>query len=107
MDFHREQLLESLRVEDIERIYIVFGKFGGKFDVRYRLYQECLPEISVTHSPRYKINMELALGHSIFDKIGIEYDVLRKDPDSLKKIKNIIDPCLKRARSCGGSIRER
>jgi hypothetical protein len=81
-------ILESSRVEDVKRIYIMFGKFGGKFDVRYRLYQECLPEISVTHSPRYRINMDLPLGKSIFDKIGIDYDTLRKDVNSIQKIKN-------------------
>lgn len=72
----------------MERIYIVFGKFGGKLDIRYRLYQECLPEISVTHSPRYRINMDLPLGKSIFDKIGVDYDTLRKDENSIQKIKD-------------------
>ncbi len=81
-------VLESSRIEDIERIYIVFGKFGGKFDIRYRLYQECLPEVSVTHSPRYRINMALPIGKSIFDKIGIDYDTLRKDSNSIQKIKD-------------------
>src|SRR3989344_6091119 len=64
-------VLESSRIEDVERIYIMFGKFGEKFDPRYRLYQECVPEISVTHPPRYRINMDLPLGKSIFDKIGV------------------------------------
>ncbi|MES2135071.1 MAG: hypothetical protein V4449_02435 [Patescibacteria group bacterium] len=81
-------VLESSRVEDVEKIYIVFGKFGGALDIRYRLYQECLPEISVTHSPRYRINMELPSGDSIFDKIGVEYEALRNDSHSIKKIKN-------------------
>ena len=81
-------VLETSRIEDVERIYIVFGKFGGKVDVRYRLYQECLPEISVTHSPRYRINMDLPAGKSIFDKIGVDYDTLRKDDNSIKIIKN-------------------
>lgn len=80
-------ILESSRVEDVERIYIMFGKFGGKMDVRYRLYQECLPEISVTHSPRYRINMDLPIGKSIFDKIGIDYDTLRNDDNTIQKIK--------------------
>ena len=88
-------ILESSRVEDIKRIYIMFGKFGGKLDIRYRLYQECLPEISVTHSPRYRINMDLPSGESIFDKIGIDYDVLRKDPNSIQKIKNYYRSLLK------------
>lgn len=81
-------VLESSRIEAVERIYIMFGKFGGKFDVRYRLYQECLPEVSVTHSPRYRINMDLPLGQSIFDKIGVAYDKLRKDPNPIQKIKD-------------------
>lgn len=81
-------VLESSRIEDVERIYIVFGKFGGKLDIRYRLYQECLPEISVTHSPRYRINMDLPSGKSIFDKIGVDYDTLRNDPNPIQKIKD-------------------
>lgn len=81
-------VLESSRVGGVERIYIVFGKFGGDLDIRYRLYQECLPEISVTHSPRYRINMDLPLGKSIFDKIGVDYDSLRRDVDPIRKIKN-------------------
>jgi hypothetical protein len=81
-------VLESLRIEDVERIYIFFGKFGGQLDIRYRLYQECLPEVSVTHSPRYRINMDLQKGKSIFDKMGIDYDLLRKDENAIKKIKD-------------------
>ena len=81
-------VLESSRIEDVERIYILFGKFGGKLDIRYRLYQECLPEISVTHSPRYRINMNLPSGKSIFDKIGVDYDTLRNDSNPIQKIKD-------------------
>ncbi|MEX1002657.1 MAG: hypothetical protein WDZ35_11125, partial [Crocinitomicaceae bacterium] len=62
-------------------------KLGGQADVRYRLYQECLPEISVTHSPRYKINMNLPVGNSIFDKMGVDYDTLRKSEDTVQQIK--------------------
>lgn len=80
-------VLESSRIEDVKRIYIMFGKFGGTLDIRYRLYQECLPEISVTHSPRYRINMNLSAGKTIFDKIGIDYDALRNDPNPIQKIK--------------------
>ena len=80
-------VLESLREKDVERIYIFFGKFGGKFDIKFRLYQECLPEVSVTHSPRYKINMDLPIGDSIFDKMGVDYDDLRTSPDTIQQIK--------------------
>ena len=80
-------VLESSRIEDVEKIYVLFGKFGGRLDIRYRLYQECLSEISVTHSPRYRINMDLQIGKSIFDKIGVDYDTLRNDPNPIQKIK--------------------
>lgn len=80
-------VLESSR-EDVERIYIMFGKLGGTPDVRYRPYQECLPDVSVTHSPRYRIDMNLPRGESIFDKIGVDYDKLRKDNERIRKIKD-------------------
>lgn len=80
-------VLESLREKDVDKIYIMFGKLGGTPDVKYRLYQECLPSVSVTHSPRYQIDMNLALGKSIFDKMGISYDELRTSGDTIQQIK--------------------
>lgn len=71
---------ESSRVEGVERIYLFFGKFGGRLDIKYRLCEECLVDVAVTHYPRYRIDMELAAGKSIFDKLKIPYDKLRKDP---------------------------
>lgn len=80
-------VLETTRIEDIKTIFMFFGKFGNNFEIRYRKYQECLYEVGVTHSPRYKIDMELEKGKSIFNKIGIEYDVFRKDPNAIKQLK--------------------
>lgn len=79
---------EHSRLDGIERIYMLFGKFGGGFDVRTRLYQECLSEVAVTHSPRYLIDMTLPDGKSIFDKMGVDYDVLRHDPQIIPRIKS-------------------
>lgn len=81
-------VLESTRETGIERIYLFFGKLHSPVRFKYRLYQECLPEVSVTHSPRYQIDMNLAKGKSIFDKMGISYDALRT---SNKPIKPIVD----------------
>ncbi|MBD3329353.1 hypothetical protein GF357_02560 [Candidatus Dojkabacteria bacterium] len=69
---------ENTRIAEIERIYMYFGKVGnGQTEIKYRPYQECLSDILVTHSPRYKIDMELDDGQSIFNKIGVEYDQFR------------------------------
>lgn len=71
---------ENTRVEEIKRIYMYFGKIGnGKTEIKYRPYEDCLSDILVTHSPRYKIDMELRQGNSIFSKMGIEYDEFRRN----------------------------
>ena len=80
-------VMESTRVDGVERIFMFFGKFGGQLDIKYRRYQECLHEIGVTHSPRYKIDMRLPVGSSIFDKIGIEYDTFRNLENPIKELK--------------------
>lgn len=70
-------ILESTRIQNIERIYLTFGKLGQPIQFKSRPYEECLAGISVTHYPRYQINMELQDGETIFDKMGISYDELR------------------------------
>ena len=80
-------VLETTRVPSVETIYMFFGKFGKPFDIKYRRYQECLCEVGVTHSPRYKIDMDLPAGASIFDKIGVPYDEFRKELSPIKTLK--------------------
>lgn len=81
-------ILETTRVNEVQHIYIFFGKLSGGVDIKFRLYQECLYDIGVTHSPRYKIDMDLAEGHSIFDKMGVSYDELRKEKNPIARIKD-------------------
>lgn len=81
-------ILESSRIEDVKHIYLLFGKFGGELEIKYRPYQECLSEIIVTHSPRYKISMGLAKGNSIFDKMEIDYDEFRKKNKPISMIQD-------------------
>jgi hypothetical protein len=72
-------ILETTRVPTVGRIYMTFGKLGGNpIQFLSRPYEECLSDIAVTHMPRYKIDMRLGEGETIFDKINIPYDVLRK-----------------------------
>lgn len=70
-------VLESTRIEDVERIYIFFAKLIDPLGFRIRLYQDCLYDIAVTHSPRYLIDMGMNSGESVFNKIGLSYDELR------------------------------
>ncbi len=71
-------ILESTRNQSVERIFLTFGKLGKPIAFMSRPYEECLSGISVTHYPRYQIDMELGAGETIFDKMGIPYDTLRR-----------------------------
>lgn len=70
-------ILESTRNQNVERIYLTFGKLGKPVKFLSRPYEECLSGIAVTHYPRYQIDMRLKEGETIFDKMGIPYDELR------------------------------
>ena len=75
-------ILESTRVESVERIYLTFGKLDGdRIEFLSRPYEDCLYSIAVTHMPRYRIDMRLQKGESIFDKMGVSYDDLRQMPN--------------------------
>lgn len=72
-------ILETTRLSDVERIYMTFGKLGGNpIEFLSKPYESCLCGIAVTHMPRYLIDMRLKKGETIFEKMGIPYDKLRK-----------------------------
>lgn len=73
-------ILESTRNEDVERIYMTFGKLGAPIQFKSKPYEECLSDIVVTHYPRYRIDMEIQEKgkRTIFEKMGVEYEELRK-----------------------------
>jgi hypothetical protein len=79
-------VLESTRVEDVERIFMLFAKLASPIEFRCRPYEECLSEVVVTHSPRYLIDMNLEQGKTIFDKIKMPYDALRKKENPIRPI---------------------
>ena len=72
-------ILESTREDGVERIYMMFGKLGGiPSEFRCRPYEEVLSGVAVTHYPRYQIDMRLRIGETIFDKMEVSYDKMRK-----------------------------
>lgn len=79
-------VLESTRVQDVERIFMLFAKLAAPVEFRCRPYEEVLSEVVVTHSPRYLIDMNLKQGETIFDKIKLPYDTLRKKSNPIKPI---------------------
>lgn len=79
-------VLETTRVESVERIFMLFAKLADPMEFRCRPYEEVLSEVVVTHSPRYLIDMNLEQGETIFDKIQMPYDTLRKKDNPIKPI---------------------
>jgi hypothetical protein len=79
-------VLESTRVDEVERIFMLFAKLASPIEFRCRPYEEVLSEVVVTHSPRYLIDMNLEQGKTIFDKIKMPYDTLRKKESPIKTI---------------------
>lgn len=79
-------ILESTRIEDVETIFFMFGKLCNPVQFKTRRYQDCLKSIKVTHSPRYEIDMDLPEGETIFDRMGIDYDSLRQNPNPIQPV---------------------
>ena len=92
-------ILESTRNQTVERIFLTFGKLGAPIAFMSRPYEECLSGISVTHYPRYQIDMELNVGETIFDKMGIPYDTLRKMDNPVAPVSKYYKKQLKQGES--------
>ena len=90
---------ESSRVEGVERIFLTFGKLVMPIEFKSRPYEECLSEVVATHYPRYKIDMNLRHGETIFDKMRIGYDELRRSNDTVGNIIRYYKSQLKKGES--------
>ena len=93
-------ILESTRISGIEKIYMTFGKLGGTpIEFMSKPYEKCLNDIAVTHMPRYRIDMNIDAGNTIFDKIGIPYDELRKMENPIAPVSKYYRNQLKKGES--------
>lgn len=80
-------IIETTRINNIEKIYLLFGKLGGNPEFRCRPYEECLYDITVTHSPRYLIDMNANRDNTIFAKMHTTYDKLRTSENSISQVR--------------------
>lgn len=88
-------IFEGTRVPNVENIYLLFGKLVDPIEFKCRKYEDCLYDVAITHSPRYLIDMEIASEATIFSKVGIEYDELRKLSNPFSPIKRYLRKNLK------------
>ena len=71
-------VLETNRIESVEKVYLVFGKMGGKPEVRWGDYEQSVIHVRTSHVPRFEV--ELFASRSLFDLMGITYDEFRHLP---------------------------
>lgn len=90
-------IVETTKVPGLRKIYMFFRKQGkaGASDIRFKPYEECLSDIVVTHSPRYRINMDMRPNDSIFKKMGVDYETFCKS-DNIKLAKDYYRSTLKK-----------
>lgn len=84
-------IVESTRDQNVEDIYMMFGKLGGDIpEFKFRPYQDCLSNIAVTHSPRYMIDMEIKEKNeeTIFEKIHMSYGDFHRAGDKIEVVRD-------------------
>ena len=85
-------IVESTRIKEVSMIYMLFGKLGGEFaEFRCKPYEDCLDNISLTHQPRYQIDMELEEKQqaTIFQKMKTDYNAFRlyDEKEKIQKVR--------------------
>ncbi len=69
-------VFESSRAKNVENIYVIFGKMGGKPEVRWARYDDCVMHVRTSHVPRFEL--EIGAKEPIFTKFGISYPEFQK-----------------------------
>ncbi len=71
-------VLETNRIHDVKKVYLVFGKMGGIPEVRWELYEKSVMHVRTSHVPRFEV--EISNDKSLFELMGIAYDKFRLLP---------------------------
>ncbi|MDR1230246.1 MAG: hypothetical protein LBK61_02470 [Spirochaetaceae bacterium] len=71
-------VLETNRIETVEKVYLIFGKMGGIPEVKWDSYEKSVMHVRTSHVPRFEV--EIAAEHSLFELMGITYDAFRVLP---------------------------
>lgn len=77
-------VLETNRIDSVEKVYLVFGKMGGKPEVRWGDYEQSVIHVRTSHVPRFEV--ELFASRSLFEMMGVGYDTFRLLPMAEKML---------------------
>jgi hypothetical protein len=68
-------VLETNRVGEVKKVYLIFGKMGGEPDVKWGEYEKCVMHVRTSHVPRFEV--EIGTAESLFEQMGISYNDFR------------------------------
>lgn len=68
-------VLETNRIETVEKVYLIFGKMGGTPEVRWGDYEKSVMHVRTSHVPRFEV--EIGAPRSLFEQMGVSYDEFR------------------------------
>jgi len=68
-------VLETNRIHEVKKIYLVFGKMGGEPGVKWAEYEKSVMHVRTSHVPRFEV--EISPESSLFEKMKISYDDFR------------------------------
>lgn len=68
---------ETKRDENVEIVYLMFGKMGGIPESRWMKYEDCVVHVRTSHEPRFQVDLS-GKKRSLFTVMGISYDDFRK-----------------------------
>lgn len=72
-------VLETNRVQTVEKVFVVFGKMGGIPEVRWGNYEDCVVHVRTSHVPRFEVELPPTGGTlPLFQQMGISYDEFRR-----------------------------
>lgn len=64
-------VFEGRRDQEVEEVYVVFGKIGGVPEVRWDRYDRCVMHVRTSHVPRFELDLDAE--ESFFSKMDVPY----------------------------------
>ncbi len=69
-------VFEGMRDPSVQKLYIVFGKFGGMPAVKWGRYEEKITHVRISHAPRFVLEMDRDA--PLFDHMDVDYEAFSR-----------------------------
>ena len=69
-------VFEGTRDQNVVHTYVLFGKMGGRAQVRWAKYEDAVMHVRTSHVPRFEL--EIGTQRPLFQQFGVSYDAFQK-----------------------------